>query len=81
MGCLFSVVIISVSFCLQAIITVTFDIPGNIKEENLNLFIQVSNTSLLTQKIIVAFYRNSSHATLFIETTFSFHRIFCGRRM
>uniref|UniRef100_A0A8C0V1Y6 CobW/HypB/UreG nucleotide-binding domain-containing protein n=1 Tax=Cyanistes caeruleus TaxID=156563 RepID=A0A8C0V1Y6_CYACU len=45
----------------KAIITVTFEVPGNIKEENLNLFIQVSNTSLSTQKIIVAFYRNSLH--------------------
>lgn len=65
-------VIISVSSHFQAIITVTFEVPGNIKEENLNLFIQVSNTSLSTQKIIVAFYRNSSHANLFMETTFLF---------
>lgn len=69
---LFSVVIISVSSHLQAIVTVTFEVPGNIKEENLNLFIQVSNTSLSTQKIIVSFYRNSSHAVLFMETTFVF---------
>lgn len=38
------------SFHLQAIITVTFEVPGNIKEENLHLFIQVSHISLLTQK-------------------------------
>lgn len=74
-------VIISVFSHLQAIITVTFEVPGNIKEENLNLFIQVSNISPSTQKIIVAFYRNSFHSTLFMETTLSFHRIFCGRRM
>ncbi|NXT10329.1 CBWD1 protein, partial [Prunella fulvescens] len=35
-----SVVIINVSCHLQALITVTFEVPGNIKEENLNLFIQ-----------------------------------------
>uniref|UniRef100_A0A8C0EFT0 CobW C-terminal domain-containing protein n=1 Tax=Bubo bubo TaxID=30461 RepID=A0A8C0EFT0_BUBBB len=35
-----SLIIISGSFHLQGIITVTFEVPGNIKEENLNLFIQ-----------------------------------------
>lgn len=34
------------SFHLQGIVTVTFEVLGNIKEENLNLFIQVNtNTS------------------------------------
>uniref|UniRef100_A0A8D0FEW6 CobW C-terminal domain-containing protein n=1 Tax=Strix occidentalis caurina TaxID=311401 RepID=A0A8D0FEW6_STROC len=35
-----SLIIISGSFHLQGIITVTFEVPGNIKEENLNLFVQ-----------------------------------------
>uniref|UniRef100_A0A8B9FWX2 CobW C-terminal domain-containing protein n=1 Tax=Amazona collaria TaxID=241587 RepID=A0A8B9FWX2_9PSIT len=36
----FTLVIITGPFHLQGIITVTFEVPGNIKEENLNLFIQ-----------------------------------------
>lgn len=55
MKCLLGLVIASGSFHLQAIITVTFEVPGDIREENLNLFIQVSNMSLSSKKIIVAF--------------------------
>uniref|UniRef100_A0A663NBZ0 CobW C-terminal domain-containing protein n=1 Tax=Athene cunicularia TaxID=194338 RepID=A0A663NBZ0_ATHCN len=38
--CGISLIIISGSSHLQGIITVTFEVPGNIKEENLNIFIQ-----------------------------------------
>lgn len=31
----------SISFDSQSIVTVTFEVPGNTKEENLNIFIQV----------------------------------------
>lgn len=43
-------VIITWSFHLQGIMTVTFEVLGDIKEENLNLFIQVNNTSRSTEQ-------------------------------
>lgn len=67
MKCLLGLVIASGSFHLQAIITVTFEVPGDIREENLNLFIQVSNMLLSSKKIIVAFYRKALHAILLMK--------------
>lgn len=69
--CLCHSVVTTWSFHLQGIMTVTFEVLGDIKEENLNLFIQVNNTSLSTE-VIVALYRKSSHTILFMKTFFLF---------